>query len=120
MLCFHALAGTAILMAELPDVFSSMAIAAIAVSVSLCMRKRGDVILRCQTDGGLAERIGDDWQSAALMPNSMVWPGWVVLRYRLAGERQAITRSILADSIGEDDFRRLRVWLRWGAITDGS
>lgn len=60
------------------------------------------------------------WQSVQLRPDSMALPQWVILRYRLPGQRRVRSVCILGDSLDADTHRRLRLRLkfsrqRWAA-----
>ena len=50
---------------------------------------------------------------ARLLGSSFVMPYLTVLNFKPAGSRIARHMTILPDSLGADEFRRLRVWLRW-------
>lgn len=114
----HVLAGAAVAMAVLPAVPRAGLIAAVVVHALWSSRRKQPALrLRCQADGGLGILEGDEALPAVLAPDSMVWPGLVVLRYRLGNERRMTTRIVFADSMPEDDFRRLRVWMRWAPLT---
>ena len=112
----HLLAGAAILAAALDWPYRAALLCTVAASLVLSLRRRQGAVLRCQDDGGLAIRRGDDWAPVRLLPDTLVWPWLAVLRYRI-DERRATTLAVLPDSLEKDDFRRLRVWLRWGAET---
>jgi toxin CptA len=76
-------------------------------------RARPQAGLRIAANGRLQCR--DDameWGDAEVLGDSLVSSGLIVLRYRLAG-RRVQTLTLLSDSAGADDLRRLRVSLRW-------
>jgi toxin CptA len=54
-----------------------------------------------------------DWLEARLLPSSFVAPYLTVLNLRVAGRRFPAHVTILPDAIDGEDFRRLRVLLRW-------
>lgn len=59
-------------------------------------------------------RTGDGaWQEGLLLGSSMVSAGLAVLNISRAG-KGVVHVIIVGDAIDRDDFRRLRVWLRWG------
>ena len=61
------------------------------------------------------------WSPATVLRSSFVLPWLVVLHLRLEGRRLMLPVVLLPDSMGNDDFRRLRVWLRWsGAAGRGA
>lgn len=53
------------------------------------------------------------WHDAALLGSSFVSPYLTVLNLQPAGGRWAKHLVILPDAINAEDFRRLRVWLKW-------
>jgi hypothetical protein len=52
--------------------------------------------------------------------DSTVLPWLVVLRIKVAKERRLRTLVLCGDSTGRDDWRRLRVFLRWGVRFEGA
>lgn len=59
-------------------------------------------------DDGNAETI-----TLTLQPQTVVLPFLVVLLYRQASRRRLQALLILSDSLSAEDFRYLRIWLRW-------
>jgi len=59
-------------------------------------------------DDGNAETI-----TLTLQPQTVVLPFLVVLLYRQASRRRLQALLILSDSLSSEDFRYLRIWLRW-------
>ncbi len=57
-----------------------------------------------------------------VLDSSMVGVRMTILNIALDGRRRRAHVILLADSLDADDFRRLRVWLRWGpqAVVDES
>ena len=76
--------------------------------------------LRLLADGGMeCWRVGeaDSWPVALVGP-ATVHPRLTV--FRLAGEGGCFSVVVAPDSMDAEDFRRLRVWLRWRADFSGS
>ena len=72
--------------------------------------------LRLKADGRIQISVGTEWHAAGILPGSFVAPGFSAVRLRDAnGEIHRLT--LLADSASPDDFRRLRVLLRWAPRT---
>ena len=68
-------------------------------------------------DGKLQVRAGDgDWETARVLPDSLVSTRMIVLRYRDKANRTR-TLVLLPDSASADDLRRLRASLRWARHT---
>lgn len=81
-------------------------------------RRPAVVALRLNGDGSLELRAaGQDWQPATLLPSSSVTPWLCLLAYRVQGKTQHL--AIYPDSLHPEDFRHLRVWLRWQARVAG-
>ena len=58
--------------------------------------------------GGSGDRI-----SAKVMTDSAVFSRLIVLRLQLDGEMRIRNLPLLPDSMSEEQFRALRLWLRW-------
>jgi toxin CptA len=53
--------------------------------------------------------------AATVLGSSTVMPWLTVLNLELPGKRLARHAILLPDAVEADEFRRLRVWLRWGS-----
>ena len=63
-------------------------------------------------DGGVEfSRRNGSRNQALIEPESTVTALMTVLLLRVEGRREALV--VLADALSNDDFRRLRLWLRW-------
>lgn len=56
------------------------------------------------------------WQEAVLLGSSFVAPYLTVLNLKPAGGRLVKHLVILPDAVNAEDFRRLRVWLKWRCL----
>lgn len=115
----HLLACVAVLLAELAVWFQGVALVAVVASLVNSLRPASVLGLRCQADGGLAIRLDGDWLTVAIAPVTVVLSWLVVLRYRRTAAAREETVVILPDGLDRDDFRRLRVWLKWRARLEG-
>ncbi len=106
------LALTAIALADLP---AAGILAAVLFTVFItwrAWRRPAVVALRLNADGSLELRAaGQDWQPVSLLPHSSVTPWLCMLAYRAQGKARSL--ALYPDSLHPDDFRHLRVWLRW-------
>ena len=112
----HLFLASAVLVATMPVWIAASLAGVIGVSLMrvhkhLCAR-RG--VLRLHADGRL-EKLGADetpvvWQ---VHPSTTVLPFLVVLLYRQQGRTRSLV--LVGDSCASDDFRKLRLWLRWRA-----
>ncbi len=71
----------------------------------LRLERSGEISFQTSTSGA--------WISAILQPDSVVHPLLTVFRLQAGSER--ITLVLTVDSLKPEDFRRLRVFLRWQA-----
>jgi len=71
--------------------------------------------LRLEADGTIqTAATGQGFAPASILPGATVHPWLTVLRLELAdGQRRALL--VTKGSVNSDDFRRLRVFLRWRA-----
>ncbi|HET7401956.1 MAG TPA: protein YgfX [Usitatibacter sp.] len=68
-----------------------------------------------QRDGTIeVEAASGSHRVGVLRPGSFVAPWLTVMRWRPAGARRDRTVAILPDMVAAEEFRRLRVLLRWG------
>lgn len=76
--------------------------------------------LRLKEDGGceIRQRGGGAFLTASLCSVATVHPLLTVFRLR-TDEGMAFTMVILPDSVPQEDFRRLRVWLCWRGKISG-
>lgn len=109
------LAALAMMLAALPLWAQGCGLALLGL-VAFRWRARGALRLQCQADGNLSLMLeGVAWQPVALLSGSVVNPWLSVIRYRDETSNKTGSLLILPDSLDEDDFRRLRVWLKWKA-----
>lgn len=91
--------------------------AAIGLGVEGWRRTLATPGLRIAADGRLQCLDGvAEWRDVEVLDDSFVSSVLIVLRYRTTG-RQVRSLTLLPDSAGTDDLRRLRVSLRWAPRT---
>lgn len=84
--------------------------------IALLRSSRSIVAIEIGDDDKLAFRTLDGkWQTAKLQQSSFVSPWLTILNLKPENARWLRNVVILADSMPEEEFRRLRVWLRWKA-----
>ena len=112
-----ALALLAVGLAALPvPVRLTLGVIVIGLAVWGERRSRPGARLRVAADGRLQcldEAM--EWRDAAVLGDSFVSTGLIVLRYRMAGKVR--TLALLPDSAEAEALRRLRVSLRWAPRT---
>jgi toxin CptA len=69
--------------------------------------------LKPTRDGLSIETRDDGWILCDILDSSFVTPWLTVLHLKLAQRRLPVHVVLLPDMLGADEFRRLRVWLKW-------
>lgn len=117
----HALALASVIVSPWPWVIQSLLLIPLGLSAWLLARPRKIIGLRLSKGQGLecwfagGERIAAD-----ILPDTTVFSRLVVLRLLCEGETAARSVALLPDSLSPEDFRLLRLWLRWQATTKES
>jgi len=113
----HMLAVMALSLAEISWPYRVPIFIAVATSmgVYLATRPRHKVKLRCRADGCLDLGTAEEWVEIKLLPDTLVLPWCGILRYQRPERRRPETCVSLLDSLNGDDFRRIRVWLKYRA-----
>lgn len=122
LLCLAHTAAAGVCLAA--DLATGLKIALVLLIVASCgwsllgpalLRAAGAIVAVQFADGGALSfqtRRGE-WHEGALRESSFVAPYLTVLNLKTKGNPFVRHIVILPDSIAADDFRRLRVWLRW-------
>ena len=115
----HALAIGAVLAATLPSWLAAVFLLLIGASLARARRMPAVESLTLGGDGQLGI-VGPDGDpkvvqskasTAVVHPHTLVLSSLVVLLYRQEGRLRSLT--LLGDSLAVEDFRQLRLWLRW-------
>ena len=112
------LALAAVHLADVPTAIGfALGIAVVGLGVRGWRRTAPMARLRIAADGRL-QFLEDatEWRDAEVLGDSFVSTALIVLRYRTPG-RGVRSLTLLPDSAGADDLRRLRVSLRWARRT---
>lgn len=112
----HLLASAAIFLADVPWTVRTLLCGAVAVSLFQTWPRRREEKLR--TDEKACPQLWRDgeWQDVTLLDDSVVLPWMTLLSLRRHDEGQRLRLVILADSLNADEFRRLRVWVKWKGL----
>jgi toxin CptA len=124
----HACAVGLVLMVELPQWLKLAAASVLTFQCVLLVYRRA--LLR-GAQAVLALEVASDhrfniqmrsagWQACDVLGSTYVTPYLTVMNLHLAGERMARHVVLLPDSLDRDDFRKLRVWLKWKNDTTAS
>jgi toxin CptA len=108
----HLVAAGAVLAANLPAWLAAVLLLLTGASLARMRRPPAVASLALRGDGSI-EIVGADGTAseAVVHPHTLVLSFLVVLLYRCQGRLRALT--LLGDSLAEEDFRQLRLWLRW-------
>jgi len=111
-LAAHVVAAGAALAAALPSWLAAILLILIGASLARLRGMSPVATLVLRGDGRL-EKVGADGTATEVIvhPHTLVLSFLVVLLYREQGRLRSLT--LLADSLAAEDFRQLRLWLRW-------
>ena len=117
----HAAAIAVVLIVELPQWIMVVAIALLIAQCAVVVRRQAFLTganaataIEITSDHRLnVETRSEGWCEYAVLGSSYVTPYLTVLNLRKSGTRVARHVLLLPDSLNADDFRKLRVWLRW-------
>lgn len=108
----HVVAAGAVLVATLPSWLAALLLVLTGASLARMRRKVPLARLLLRGDGRLEiVGAGDTARDAVVHPHTLVLSFLVVLLYRQDSRLRALT--LFGDSLGAEDFRQLRLWLRW-------
>jgi toxin CptA len=112
-------ASTAALAWPQSTVVQAVMLAAIWMLAALAWRRLSPRVtaIRLEVDGGFSVRRvdGESFAAATLLPGATVHPWLTVIRL-CGGEVRFGTVIAAVDSLSNEDFRRLRIFLRWRAM----
>lgn len=114
----HFGAMAAVFIATIPAWLAALSLATLLLSLAHLRRAPAILALNVQGDGRL-EKVGADGTAVEIVlhPHTRVLPFLVVLLFKQAPSRRLQSLTLLADSLDAEDFRQLRLWLRWRAET---
>jgi toxin CptA len=123
----HLLAGVLLWLAPIP--VAGRALFAFAIAASLVYFMARDALLHAADSivaleirerGGIACRTRrGDWHECDLLGSTFVSPLVTVVGLRPTGRRRTRHVVLVPDNVQRDEFRRLRVWLRWKGSGSG-
>jgi toxin CptA len=108
----HAIAAVAVLASEIPPWLAAILLLLVGASLARVRRAIPACGLLLHGDGGLEiVSAGGTADTAEIHAHTLVLSFLVVLLYRQQGRLRSLT--LLGDSLPAEDFRQLRLWLRW-------
>lgn len=109
----HLIAAVALLL-MLPVWWNALAILGVLASAAKCWTHRPGARVTLCADGSLEWIVEDgNFVPAEILGNSTCFSHMVILRVKLTGEKRCRSLVLLADSLSDQEFRRLQIWLRW-------
>ncbi|MCU0812571.1 MAG: hypothetical protein MUE59_16370 [Thiobacillaceae bacterium] len=116
LVLLHVLAAGSLFLAPWPAVLRYALMALVVLSAWHTLQPSTIVGLRLGENGELGFLSPDgDFQPVTVQPDSAVFSWLIVLRVREAGQGRLHSLALLLDSMPAEQFRLLRLWLRWRA-----
>ena len=122
LLCLaHAVAVGACLAVDMPVGLKLLVVLLIGLSCghalygAALLRSRNAIVALEITEGGVLkfQTQSGEWRRGILLDSSFVAPYLTVLNLKTDGTRLARYVVVMTDSVDPEEYRRLRVWLRW-------
>ena len=122
LIFFHSLALVCVLLPPWSWGIRCLLVCAIALTAWRTLRIAEILALHLSNRAGLecVVTAAGDRISATVLPGSAVFNRLVVLHLQLDGEKHTKYLPLLSDSLSEEHFRVLRLWLRWSASSPSS
>ncbi|SBT04342.1 conserved hypothetical protein [Candidatus Accumulibacter aalborgensis] len=110
----HLLAGGCVWVLSWPAALRYGLLALLALSAWHALRRSPVVALRLTEGGELAFlSAAGDRVLVSVKPETVVFSQLIVLRARDDDQGRLMTLVLLTDSMSAEQFRQLRLWLRW-------
>lgn len=108
----HLVAGGAVLVSTIPSWLAAALLLLVGLSLTRQQRLSPVTAIVLRGDGNI-DIVGADGTviEAAVHPHTLVLSFLVVLLYRQQGRLRSLV--LPGDSLATEDFRQLRLWLRW-------
>jgi hypothetical protein len=116
----HVACAFGIFLAAIDPAIQWSGLVLLILSLSYHWRPSAAARLRCGAEGKLEIWQDDQWREAKLASSSVILPSCTLLLMRIENTQRNLSLVLLVDSLPPDDFRRLRVWLRWRGARSAS
>ena len=121
LLMGHIAVAVTLVWVDIAVVFRMLIVAILLVSLvyelrSAALRLGAEAVmkLRIDRDNTLSVQLRSGvWYPCEVLGSTCVTSSLTVLNLRWGGRRRIRSVTILPDTMAADDYRRLRVWLRW-------
>lgn len=120
LIAAHAVAAICLAWIALPGPFRAVVFGFIALSLWRSLRRPifSHLLLADSNVSQLrVTQSGGRLVDAIILPETVVFPFLIALHLRDAGNGQRLYTLLLPDQMKTEEYRRVRVWLRW-RITD--
>ena len=122
LIVIHAIAAICVMQIPLAGVFRIVLLGFVLLSLWRALRRQAfsHLLLSSKNVSRLC-LTGENSQSidARILPETVVFPFLISLHLRNEKDRRLFHTLLLPDQMGVEEYRRVRVWLRW-KITDGA
>jgi Membrane-bound toxin component of toxin-antitoxin system len=119
LVLFHAIAAGCVIALPWPLSLHSLLIVIIGLSLWQALRPSRIVGLHLSGKNALECVLVDGNRVGVTpLPDSTVFLGLIVMRLRIGEEKRVSSLALLPDHMSADQFRMLRLWLRWHAVSD--
>ena len=116
LVLMHAVAAACLVVLPWPWLLRGVLLLAVCCSLGYALRSPGIVGLRLAARDRLeCLRANGDHVSATVLADSTVFSRLIVLRLRVGEEARVSSLVLLPDQMPAEQFRVLRLWLRWHA-----
>ncbi|RPH39124.1 MAG: hypothetical protein EHM87_24640 [Burkholderiales bacterium] len=109
----HMSCAFGLVLAALPPFLQWTGLVLLSGSLVHYWRRDQSARVRGDQAGKFEIRLDEKWRVARLADACVIWPSCTVLRFAVEPGRRKRNLVVMPDSLPEEDYRRLRVWLRW-------
>lgn len=121
LVSIHALGALALFLVSLPTPIRIVTLVFVLLSLARALRRETFNRLTLSSENATEICLWGDAPRAvvaSILPQTSVFFFLVVLHLHEEGSRVRMQLVLLPDQMGTDEFRRLRVWLRWRLTSD--
>ncbi len=116
---FHCLALGCVFVLPWPGLIQVLLGFLVIGSAARTARPPESRALRLAEGGGIEQVLaGGVRETATVLPDSTVFSQLIVLRLQCGDAGRIVKLALLPDTMRDDEFRTLRLWLRWNLTTN--
>ena len=118
LVLFHITASASLIILPWPLYLRTVALALVGLSAWRSLRPSEVVSLCLSAKDRLECTLKDGTHcEPSVLPETTVFAALIVLRLRFGEGKRASSLALLPDHMSADQFRALRLWLRWHAVS---